>query len=256
MAKKLKLMDILLLGVAFIDEALDETVGAGNRAYRSRKLGFWTPPNHKPSALRQNIYRMLSTGYLEKKIINGEPTLTITRLGKQRLQRNFSFFKMQSKSWDGYWRIVIFDISEKNKAKRNILRNKLVELGFGKWQRSIYISPFNIEEDMYEFLNNQGLFGSAYILTSKHKLLGDAKVLAQKIWPLDKISHQYDQVISQIEKISTLPKGKLNSHIKKTKQEYVDVLHQDPCLPKQLLPKHWPANQANKLFKSLIYQIK
>ena len=46
---------------------------------------------------------------------------------------------------DGVWKIVIFDIPEKNRSIRNILRQRLTLLGFKKWQNSIWVSPFAIE---------------------------------------------------------------------------------------------------------------
>ncbi|MDZ7586709.1 MAG: hypothetical protein U0946_03050 [Patescibacteria group bacterium] len=75
MAKKFRMMDRILLGLALVDE--------GNRAYHSRKLGFWTPSNYKGPALAQNIYRLLSTGYLSKEIVKGEPVLQISSKGEK-----------------------------------------------------------------------------------------------------------------------------------------------------------------------------
>jgi hypothetical protein len=44
--------------------------------------------------------------------------------------------------WDGRWRIVFFDIPEKRRSERNILREKLKELGFEELQKSVFIHPF------------------------------------------------------------------------------------------------------------------
>jgi phenylacetic acid degradation operon negative regulatory protein len=244
MAKKLRLRDRLLLGIAFIDEVLDATVGAGARAYHAGRLGFWTPKNYKGSALRQNIYRMLKTGYLEKKIKDGQPVLVISKTGRQQLARHFSYFRLQSKKWDKYWRLVIFDISEKQKSSRDALRRKLVELGFGQWQKSIYISPFDIEEDMVEFLAAQKLFGQAYVLTAKHRLIGDARELASKVWPLEKINKRYWQIIAELEVLNKLPSLKQASELKKICHDYYQALLLDPCLPKELLPLDWGAKQC------------
>jgi len=49
---------------------------------------------------------------------------------------------------------VIFDIPEKHKYVRNVLRAKLKQLHFKKWQNSIWVSPYaldgQIEEDFKE----------------------------------------------------------------------------------------------------------
>lgn len=253
MAKKLKIIDRLLIGVLIIDEILDTTVGAGSRAYHSGKLGLWTPPNYKGTLLSQNIYRMLKTGHLEKRIVNGEPVLKITRGGRQRLKRNFSYFRMQGKKWDGKWRLVIFDISEKRKVKRETLRKKLLELGFGMWQRSIYISPYNWAEDMYEFLSEQRLLGEAYVLTAKHQLMGDEKELARKVWNLEKLEKKYEEIVEHLYKLKKSERG--FSKFKKIAHQYCETLLEDPCLPRDLLPSNWYGYEARGLISNLVGKI-
>ncbi|MBU1323297.1 hypothetical protein KKE75_04545 [Patescibacteria group bacterium] len=238
MSKKFVPAEQLLLGIYFIDEFLDSIVGAGSRAYRSRRLGLWTPRNYKGSLLRQNIYRLLKTGDLEKRMVKGEPTLIISRGGKRRLSRNFSYFKMQNQHWDGYWRLVVFDISEKNRIKRDALRYKLQELGFGMWQKSIYISPFSIEEDMNEYLKERNLFGEAFVLTAKHQLIGDARELADRVWHLDSISNRYENLLEKLES---------GEKLKKICRKYIDLLLIDPCLPRELLPNDWVADKVKKI---------
>ncbi len=240
MAKKYKIIDRVLIGVTILDELLDQTVGAGSRAYHARKLAFWTPPNYKGTNLNQAINRMLRTGYLHKEIVKGEPVLRITRGGKKRLKRDFSYFRMQDKKWDGYWRLVIFDISEKKRYLRNSLRRKLKELGFGMWQKSIYISPFDFEEDIYEFLLSKKLLGMAYVLTARHRLMGDAKQLASQVWPVEKINKEYEKLDDQLKKLETgIEKAILYQKLKQINEDYLQLLLLDPCLPKQLLPNSW-----------------
>ncbi len=53
---------------------------------------------------------------------------------------------------DSKWNIIIFDIPEKFRSVRNVLRQKLQDLGFKKWQNSIWISPFVIEPSVEQEL--------------------------------------------------------------------------------------------------------
>jgi phenylacetic acid degradation operon negative regulatory protein len=59
-----------------------------------------------------------------------------------------------SKERDGVWKMVIFDIPETQRQIRNILRAKLVSLGFKKWQNSIWISPYTIAPEIEDELNS------------------------------------------------------------------------------------------------------
>lgn len=46
---------------------------------------------------------------------------------------------------DGVWKLVIFDIPEKQRNVRTFLRNRLKVLGFRKWQASIWVSPYRLD---------------------------------------------------------------------------------------------------------------
>lgn len=58
-----------------------------------------------------------------------------------------------AKERDGVWKLVIFDIPEKKRQVRNVIRAKLVSLGFQKWQNSIWISPYTLAPEIEEELN-------------------------------------------------------------------------------------------------------
>jgi DNA-binding transcriptional regulator PaaX len=57
---------------------------------------------------------------------------------------------------DSVWKMVIFDIPEKHKYVRNVLRSKLRQLHFKKWQNSIWISPFVLDREIEEELTALG----------------------------------------------------------------------------------------------------
>ncbi len=48
--------------------------------------------------------------------------------------------------WDKKWRVVIFDIPEKKKKQRNLLRYTLIHVGFQKLQNSVWVYPYDCEE--------------------------------------------------------------------------------------------------------------
>lgn len=58
-----------------------------------------------------------------------------------------------AKQRDGIWKMVIFDIPEKKRQVRNVLRAKLISLGFKKWQNSIWMSPYTIAPEIEAELN-------------------------------------------------------------------------------------------------------
>ncbi|MFA4872788.1 MAG: hypothetical protein WC659_02535 [Patescibacteria group bacterium] len=54
----------------------------------------------------------------------------------------------QPKVWDGKWRVLIFDIPEKTRVKREVLRGKLKELGFYLIQKSVWVHAYQCTEEL------------------------------------------------------------------------------------------------------------
>jgi|SRR3989344_3234828 len=55
------------------------------------------------------------------------------------------------KKWDGRWRFVMFDIPDKRRKASNALREKLKKLGFSQFQKSIWVYPYPIGNEI-EFI--------------------------------------------------------------------------------------------------------
>jgi hypothetical protein len=91
------------------------------------------------------IYRLVAGGYAEKQTSETGLALSITPAGKELLT-------LLNPKKDGVWKIVIFDIKEKQKKVRAILRSQLKRLHFKKWQNSIWISPYTLPQTVEEEL--------------------------------------------------------------------------------------------------------
>lgn len=57
-------------------------------------------------------------------------------------------FGLVPELWDGLWHIVVFDIPEKYKWARLALRDKLLDLGFFPYQKSVYIHPYPCRDEV------------------------------------------------------------------------------------------------------------
>ncbi|MDI6764273.1 MAG: hypothetical protein QME83_14805 [Thermodesulfobacteriota bacterium] len=93
------------------------------------------------------LYRKRFISIAEKE---GQQILTLSEDGKKRIL-HFNLDKIVIKrpmKWDGYWRIVIFDIPERKKQGREALRSKLKQLGFHQLQKSCFIHPFDCKSEI------------------------------------------------------------------------------------------------------------
>lgn len=79
-----------------------------------------------------------------------EAIITITEKGKIRVLRyNFEELAIKKpKKWDGYWRIIVFDIPNTKKRQRDLFRMKLKEVGFRMIQKSTFIIPYPAKNEV------------------------------------------------------------------------------------------------------------
>lgn len=79
--------------------------------------------------------------------------VVLTNKGKKRI-KEFSLETLlieKPKKWDGKWRILMFDIPTKPKIynqAREALRNKIKELGFYQLQKSVWVYPYECEDEI------------------------------------------------------------------------------------------------------------
>ena len=88
----------------------------------------------------------------DKKLVNfyENGVIEITEKGKKKILQ-FDIEDMNIKPsarWDGYWRIVIFDIPEKFKKARNALSKKIKDLDMFPLQKSVFVYPFECRDEI------------------------------------------------------------------------------------------------------------
>lgn len=90
----------------------------------------------------RRLYESRLVKYSEKK--DGTIAITLNKEGREVALR----YKLDElriappHRWDQKWRIVIFDIPEKQKGLRDSIRSRLRQLGFLELQKSVFVHPF------------------------------------------------------------------------------------------------------------------
>jgi DNA-binding transcriptional regulator PaaX len=108
--------------------------------------GYETYNRH---VIYNTFLRLKKEGYLAEVEERGEKKYRATLKGKTKILR----FLKREKSWDGRWRIVIFDIPETQKKMRHFFRIGLIDLGFRQLQKSVWICPYNIADRVEELID-------------------------------------------------------------------------------------------------------
>lgn len=106
--------------------------------------------DYYPSSLERVANRLYRHGWVEVKYVDGQPVVKITDTGKVEVLK-YDLEKMEikpQKAWDGRWRLVIFDIAEKYRGIRDLVRDKLKQMGFYQFQESVFINPYPCEKEI------------------------------------------------------------------------------------------------------------
>ena len=139
--------------------------GLGSRGNFGRKFGFAeSPASFKVLGVAgaKDRYRAKRTIYnlKNKRLVNfyENGVIEITEKGKKKvLQYNIEEMNIKLPTkWDGYWRIVIFDVPEKFKKARKRLERKNKRPRFFPLQKSVFVYPFECRNEIdfvSEFFN-------------------------------------------------------------------------------------------------------
>lgn len=248
MKKLLRRKDILLLTLAGMEEIVEEIrdpLHIMSSAYKNM-YGF-IPHQYTRKNFSQAVWRSIKTGDIERVVMNNNAYLRLTTAGKDKIHRDFPLTKF-SKYWNKKWVILIFDIEEKSRKLRDILRLKLKNIGFGMLQQSVWITPLPIAKDMMEFIESSNLKECVFILEVSSVLLGNPKELARKVWDLDKIEEKQVKLGIEKEDMKNYIKN-TNGRIKKgdieefeikkkeLKKKQLELVLSLPFLFKELLPE-------------------
>lgn len=104
--------------------------------------------------------------------------------GEELIEELWPLLKFKGQKWDRKWRLVIFDLPEKRRHLRDRLRLLLLQIGFGKWQRSIYVTPFDVMSRVNAFLAEEGLEKMVVCLEAEQLGVADVKGFSEKVFML------------------------------------------------------------------------
>ena len=112
---------------------------------------------------RRSVYksaqRLKQYGYVKSSVKGGKVVFELTEAAKKQLAafERLSLKHHSAVRWDKRWRLVSFDIPETQHKYRDILRWKLKRLGLEKFQQSIWLSPYPLEDDFHQIIAAGGL---------------------------------------------------------------------------------------------------
>ena len=179
-----KILISLLTAGAVAEEALDALYQFSPRAvtrslYTSEELNHIKKDN---KLIRNALLRLAGRKLIEIEKREKERILKLTETGLTTLFSKFPQIKFQNWVWDGWWRVVIYDVEEEIRRLRDRFRGTLRGLGFNPVQRSVWFSPYPVEEELEAFLKKENLWEKIMIFKSTLKK-SDSKKLIENGYP-------------------------------------------------------------------------
>lgn len=172
--------------------------------------------------VRAWVRRLRAKGWIGKR-------LRVTPEGRRRLEGLLPKVRWDDR-WDHRWRMVSFDVPERSHWRRNVLRDALVRLGFGKLHASLWVSPWDYLGDVQAIVEQYHLSPAVVLAMSDALGTREPVELTRTIWPLDVLNERYRQFLSSYRTRREDPVAL---------GELLSILNDDPQLPRALLPRPW-----------------
>lgn len=222
--------------------------GKGSLSRRGGKkndylFDYWNwlfPPNYDQANFNIALSRFERQKLLEKRVSDqGVAEIVLTQSGKNRAMKTFPLFRLANRPWKGWWLVVTFDIPESSRKTRDLIRQQLVSLGFAQWQKSVYISPHDIADDLSKMLQEYNLEKIVVPMIAKKILSGGDWEFAEKLFGINRVFMKYNKIIEDLKKFNGSP-----NKFRKIFADYLSVLTIDPFLPVGLSPKEGYGREA------------
>lgn len=132
-----KSMDFLNLGLIIMFDP--------DKLIREYGITLYKSPSYIPKA----VQKLKKSPYFAKK----GSKFYVTEKGRIKIIKNILKRKNQvDKELSGLWLGIIFDIPEANRRERAFLRRELTMAGCKELQKSVWVTPFDIEKELLALL--------------------------------------------------------------------------------------------------------
>ncbi len=206
--------------------------GAAHSLPRLNRLSRELRESWDERKLLTAIRKLREKGWISRDLV---PTVE----GQRRLQ-GFVPEDTMKRRWNGKWYMVTFDIPERERAKRQRLREVLRALGYVPLHQSVWLASEDFFGDLQKFLKEEEL--TRYVIFSVSQALGTkgSRELAARLWDVDDLNWRYRDWVKSCERRDR-PTGSLY-------WEYIAIRQSDPQLPTELLPRGWYGVEAGEIF--------
>lgn len=170
------------------------------------------------------------------------PVLRLTPRGTAHLEARADPRRRWNARWNGRWYLLAYDVPERERAYRTVLRSFLRRLRLGYLQNSVWVTPFDIRPAFSDLCEAAAVDNYAFLFESRTVLGLPAVRIVEEAWDLEGVRNLHRWYLEQASHyVEDLRRGSVAGHAAATLAEsdmqcYAAVMENDPLLPRALWP--------------------
>ena len=150
-----EILYLLGMGTLLVGSIIMPGLGiAAGSLYRAKRKYDWDQGQKEwkkfnIKLLRRNLKRLQEQKIVEIVDENGQEVVKLTQKGRTKYLRfKLEALSLKGKSWDGKWRLVLYDISKLKKSTQENFRRILKQINFFPLQKSVYLTPYKCDGEI------------------------------------------------------------------------------------------------------------
>lgn len=232
----------------------DQVLGRDVCVYSGSVIDVFARAGVGEQATRSTLTRMVGRDLLRRqregrRMYFGltERAEAVLRDGERRIWQTGAV----NRQWDGTWTLLGFSLPESWQRQRHDLRSQLTWSGFGPLFNGLWIAPGEI--DVSALVAELGLSAHVKIFRAHADAGMDIGRMIEETWELSDLAAGYAGFVRRWKPWEDdLPDTDDALVLRlRLQTEWLRIVRRDPRLPVKHLPDDWPAEQAEKTFRTV-----
>ena len=201
------------------------------------------------SGLLRQVARLERQGFLERRSKENR-IYRLTTAGRLRAIGGRDPKVQWRRPWDGYWRLICFDVPIADDLQRRRLRHYLRTRWFGLLQGSVWITPDEVQEQN-ELLQSTKVDVKSLVIFQARACAGESdRDIVVAGWDFDRINLAYRRHLRMLDErplhkvISPSGARALLNWAEAEHAAWTNTIAVDPLLPQVLLPRSYLGRQV------------
>lgn len=195
---------------------------------------------------QRKVAQLVRCGLLERTSADLGGIIRLTAAGRIAASGGRDPESCWRRGWDGSWRLVLFDVPENAKQRRENLRRTLRRCGFGYLQHSAWISPDPVDALVHSAAGHAVDAATLSIVEARPCAGETDEQIVSGAWDFKSINRRYELYV---ELLNSSP-GRVASRasrrcwLRAEWRAWRLALGPDPLLPERLLPNGYLGREA------------